>query len=276
MRVRLFALFLLCMALMSVPRQGQAQQTHSAPLQIGEIHTLHSHALQEDRILNIYLPPEYSKTKAYPVMYVLDGSMNEDFLHTIGLLQFFNMTFQMPECIVVGIANVDRRRDFTFHANQPDLKKAYPTTGHSDRFIRFIEEELEPFIDKQYKTTATRHLIGQSLGGLLATEILLKRPQLFSHYLITSPSLWWDDESLLKAAPGLLKPAQLAGRYVYICVGGNEEPAMIKDAADFVALLQAVKAPGYCVDYAPLPKEDHATILHQSLYQAFLLLLAHK
>lgn len=98
-----------------------AQETK--PLTIGEIKTLKSVVLKEDRTLNIYLPSTYDSSKSYPVIYVLDGSMNEDFLHITGLVQFFNMTFGMPDFIVVGIANVDRKRDFTFHTDLKDLKK---------------------------------------------------------------------------------------------------------------------------------------------------------
>ena len=51
-----------------------AQETK--PLTIGEIKTLKSVVLKEDRTLNIYLPSTYDSSKSYPVIYVLDGSMN--------------------------------------------------------------------------------------------------------------------------------------------------------------------------------------------------------
>src|SRR5690606_8834222 len=99
---------------------------------------------KEDRLLNIYLPNGYDKEKVYPVIYLLDGSADEDFLHIVGLVQFFNLQLKMPDCIVVGIANVDRKRDFTFKTDLEDLKTAYPTTGGSASFIGFIEKELQP------------------------------------------------------------------------------------------------------------------------------------
>ena len=79
----------------------------------------------------------------------------------------------MKKSIVVGIANVDRRRDFTFPTTIEADKKSYPTTGHSDKFIAFIKYELQPNIEKKYKVNTDKTIIGQSLGGLLATEILL-------------------------------------------------------------------------------------------------------
>ena len=81
-----------------------------------------------------------------------------------------------------------------------DLKE-FPTTGHSQNFMEFIKKELQPFVASKYQTSGQKTIIGQSLGGLLATEILLKQPDLFDNYIIVSPSLWWDDESLLKLTP---------------------------------------------------------------------------
>lgn len=252
----------------------QAQETK--PLNIGEIKTLRSAILKEDRTLNINLPLQYDSSKAYPVIYVLDGSMNEDFLHITGLVQFFNMTFSMPDCIVVGIANVDRKRDFTFHTDLKDLQKDYPTTGHSEKFIRFIESELQPYIKSQYKTNNTRYLIGQSLGGLLATEILLKKPGMFSHYLIVSPSLWWDDESLLKAAPALLGKQQFPETFVYVSVGKGEDSIMQREANQFYAALQKSNKPTLKTAFKLMTDDNHATILHRSLYEGFLVLFPYK
>jgi predicted alpha/beta superfamily hydrolase len=252
----------------------QAQETK--PLRIGDIRTLHSAALGEDRTLNIYLPAAYDTTKTYPVIYVLDGSMNEDFLHITGLVQFFNMTFSMPDCIVVGIANVDRRRDFTFPTTVSDLKKKYPTTGHSEAFIRFMETELLPFISKQYKTNSTRYLIGQSLGGLLATEVLLKKSALFSHYLIVSPSLWWDDESMLKAAPALLAKQDLSHTFVYMSVGKGEDSIMQQDATQLYTLLQKMNKQAPVTAWKLMTDDNHATILHRSLYEGLLVLFPYK
>jgi predicted alpha/beta superfamily hydrolase len=164
--------------------------------------------------------------------------MNEDFIHVTGLVQFFNQMYSMPETIVVGIANIDRKRDFTFHTDLKDLQKDYPTTGHSDKFINFLEKELKPYIQSQFKTT-DNYLFGQSLGGLLATEILLKKSEMFNNYFIISPSLWWDDESLLKKqAPQLLAKIPDTKKFIYVSVGKGEHPVMVKDAEDLYDVLK--------------------------------------
>ena len=134
-------------------------------------------------------------------------------------------------------------------------------------FIEFIEKELQPFIKASYKIKDTSYLIGQSFGGLLATEILLKKPYLFTNYIIVSPSLWWDDESLLKAAPALLTGQTDSKKWVYISVG-VEGKEMEESAAGLVKALQNSGKKNMKVDFVPLPKENHATILHNSVYEA--------
>jgi len=252
-----------------------AQTKNTKPFSIGELTEIKSAILGENRILNIYLPDGYNDRETYPVIYLLDGSANEDFIHIVGLVQFFNMAFKMPNTIIVGIANVDRKRDFTFPTNLKDLKRDYPTTGGSAKFIDFIEQELQPFIQSSYKTNNTKIIIGQSLGGLLATEILLKKPHLFTNYIITSPSLWWDNESLLKQAPALLANQRDTIRQVFISVG-TEGKIMEGDAAAIASILQKSGKKNLKLDFLPLPKENHATILHQSVYEAFKILYPYK
>lgn len=253
-----------------------SQTLSTKPLVIGEIKTITSQVLNEDRILNIYLPPTYDTAKAYPVIYLLDGTMNEDFLHIVGLVQFFNLQFQMPDFIIVGIANVDRKRDFTFHTDLEDLQRDFPTTGHSDVFIKFIEEELQPFITNNYKTDGTKYIIGQSLGGLLASEILLKHPDLFTHYLIVSPSLWWDNESMLKNANTLLANQSENKLYVYIAVGKEEGNIMIREASGLNKALKKSGNKNLTLTYNLMADENHATILHNAIYYAFLNLYPYK
>ncbi len=253
-----------------------AQKPVVEDLKIGQKVTLESNILKEKRILNIYLPQNYDKTRSYPVMYILDGSMNEDFLHLVGLHQFFNLQFKMPDFIIVGIENVDRKRDFTFHTDLKDLQQDYPTTGHSDKFIQFVEEELQPYIDKNYKTDKTKYLIGQSLGGLVATEILLNKPQLFTHYFIISPSLWWDDESLYNEASKLISQQKDEERFVYISVGKQEHPMMVKEADGLYQILKNSGKKNLKLEYKLMTDDDHATILHKSVYEGFLKLFPPK
>jgi predicted alpha/beta superfamily hydrolase len=238
-------------------------------LSIGKTIEFESSFLNETRKLNIYLPSDFDSTKKYSVIYLLDGSIDEDFIHVVGLLQFFNMTFQMPPSIVVGIANVDRKRDFTFATKDTSLQREFPTAGKSDKFISFIEYELQPFIANEFLVGPEKMLIGQSLGGLLACEILLKRPHLFTTYFITSPSLWWDNESLLKNSDEYLSIEFSHTPDVYLSVGQDEHKVMIRDAKALYKKIKNNSSFGE-VHFNLMPHEDHASILHNSLYQSFL------
>ncbi len=243
------------------------------PFVLGQIDYLHSNILSEDRVLNIYLPDEYHKntTASFPVIYLLDGAAEEDFIHMTGLVRFLATIGTMPPSIVVGIANTDRKRDMTFPTRNAEDKKTWPTTGGSANFISFIATELQPYIETHYRTSAAKTLVGQSLGGLLATEILLKKPYLFNQYVIVSPSLWWDDESLLAQAAGLLKQQPDYTIGVYISVG-TEGTQMETDAAQLEKILRMQGKSRLRTIFYPMPEENHATILHRSAYKAFELL----
>ena len=227
----LFRFFLVLSAVVII-QYNRLEAQDARPLSIGETLEINSDILGEKRTLNIYLPPGYDNSQdvSYPVIYLLDGSLNEDFLHIVGLVQFFEMQMGFPKTIVVGIGNVDRKRDFTFHTDIASLTKTYPTTGKSALFIDFIEKELKPFIRNKYKTGKQEILLGQSLGGLVATEIFFKKPGLFNNYIIVSPSLWWDNESLLKAGKTYLD-THLDSEIKVTVIVGKERKQMDKDKA---------------------------------------------
>jgi predicted alpha/beta superfamily hydrolase len=259
-----------------------SQTDNGKPLVLGIIDEIQSIQLGEKRILNIYLPEGYNKndTVTYPVAYLLDGSLDEDFIHVVGLFQFnsFSWINRVPKSIVVGIATVDRRRDFTFPTTIDADKKNYPTTGHSDKFIAFIEKELQPFIETKYKTNTSKTIIGESLGGLLATEILLKKPSLFNKYIIVSPSLWWDNGSLLKQSFDMLQDSLLPKTDIYVGVGKEgltptSIPRVMEvDANLLVEKIKATKNKSLNVYFDYLPQENHATIMHQAVFNALRML----
>lgn len=243
-----------------------AQTNHEEKVfPLGIIRQLQSAVLSEERTLNIFLPEGYRKDSSYPVIYLLDGSADEDFIHVAGLVQFsaFPWVNVLPNSIVVGIANVDRRRDFTFPTTIEKDKKDFPTTGGSEKFIRFIEKELQPYINQSFKTNGNHMLIGQSLGGLLATEILFKKPNLFTQYVIVSPSLWWDKESLLKTA--LTDFEKRTSVYI---AAGNEGKIMEEDTRALNGLLMT-KADHLSLKYDFIGNKMHGNILHQAVANAF-------
>jgi predicted alpha/beta superfamily hydrolase len=98
-------LFLFC------PLSANRNELNISPITIGETREIKSDILKENRILNI-LPASYSteSTKKYPVIYLLDGSIDEDFIHIAGSAIWIFSWIHDPESIIVGIANTDRKR----------------------------------------------------------------------------------------------------------------------------------------------------------------------
>jgi len=257
-------------------------QQKTIPFVLGQVAELHSAILKEKRILNIYLPEGYNEKDSirYPVIYLLDGSADEDFIHIVGLVQFnsFEWINRVAKSIVVGISTVDRRRDYTFPTSIEEDKKKYPTTGKAADFISFIGSELQPFIEKKFKTSATKTIIGQSLGGLLATDILFNQPELFTNYFIVSPSLWWNNGSLLDVATNKLQQLKQTTT-VYIGVGKEgltptKTPRVMEVDANLLAeKITAIGNKNISVVFDYLPEENHATILHQAVSNAFRMMM---
>ncbi|MFW0736911.1 alpha/beta hydrolase [Flavobacterium sp. T12S277] len=262
---------------------GQTNKTKTAetkkPFVLGVIDEIQSKELGEKRILNIYLPEGYKaeETTKYPVIYLLDGSADEDFIHIAGLVQFnsFEWINQVPKSIVVGIATVDRRRDFTFPTTIEKDQKRFPSSGHSDKFIAFIEKELQPFIEKNYKANDSKTIMGQSLGGLLAAEILLKKPTLFNKYVIVSPSIWWNNASILNQDSALFQENFNQQTQIYLAVGKEGltpteiSRVMEVDANLLAEKIKASKSKNIKVYFDYLPLENHATILHPAASNSF-------
>ncbi|RVU89593.1 alpha/beta hydrolase [Flavobacterium columnare] len=266
-------------ALMALAQQNNLTKTTKS-FNLGIVDEITSTILNEKRTLNIYLPQGYNDQEHYPVIYVLDGSAEEDFIHITGLVQYFTFPWieRIPKSIVVGIANKDRKRDFTSTPNQQIIRDRYPTSGGSDKFIAFIENELQPYLNKNYKISNEKTIIGQSLGGLLATEILFKKPHLFDKYIIISPSLWWNDGALLKLNPDILNESFQQNKSIYIGVGKEglspifDNHVMEVDANLLFDKIKYGKSKTVKVVFDYLPEEDHATVTHPAVFNAFKLL----
>lgn len=267
MKQRILSLILILITNLSFGQES-LQRISETAFSIGKTINTRSTVLNEFRTLNIYLPSSYSadSSKTYPVIYLLDGSREEDFIHISGIVQFgsFPWINMIPESIVVGIANVDRKRDFTYPSQNVLDQNEFPTAGQSANFISFLEYELQPFIDSTYRTMDIKSIIGQSLGGLLATEILLEKPELFDNYIIVSPSLWWDDEKLLDRQP---QPYD-AKKSIFIA-GGQEGEVMERTAKELFDKLKKNKKQNTNLFYKFLQDKTHGDALHFAVYHAF-------
>jgi len=160
---------------------------------------IQSNILNEERSCLINLPDSYTDSseigKKYPIIILLDGYTH--FKTASGIVHFMssdrNRNHFMPESIIIAIENVDRERDFTV----TKIKTKRPNTmGGGKNFLNFIEKELIPYVDKNYRTESFRTLIGHSLGGLLTLNSYMDKNSIFDAYLSIDPSIWWDEETM--------------------------------------------------------------------------------
>lgn len=244
-----------------------ASEDKSAPLVIGETFTIVSDVLSETRRINVYLPQGYADagTVRFPVLYMPDGGMAEDFLHVAGLLQVSLGNGTMRPFVLVGIENTERRRDLTGPTKNEGDRKIAPRVGGSAAFRQFLAKELMPAIDARYRTTPESAIVGESLAGLFVVETFLLAPELFDTYIAIDPSLWWNDEELVKSAAARLSAEDRPATSLYLASSGEE------GIATLVARLAAVakRAPSVQSHHAPMPEEKHATIYHPAALKAF-------
>jgi predicted alpha/beta superfamily hydrolase len=227
---------------------------------LGQTYTLDSKILGEKRVINVYVPPEYSMSKRYPVLYMPDGGMNEDFPHIVGAVDVSIKNAIIRPVIVVGIQNTERRRDLTPPTAIPEELESAPLAGGSGKFRQFLRDEVKPFIAAHYAITDESGLIGESLAGLFVIETLLVDPTLFDNYISADPSVWWNEETLVNGAVVDVArwPAGIGPKHLYVATA-NYEPTQ-HAVATLLTAFQLAGPDNLSVTYEPMPTEQHSTI----------------
>src|SRR5689334_16130882 len=230
--------------------------------------TLQSKALNEARAVNVYLPPQYRASSArLPVLYMPDGGLDEDFPHVIKTVDSLIARGAIRPVIVVGIPNTQRRRDLTGPTTVASDSAIAPRVGGSAAFRRFIRDELIPEIDRRYRTTNERGIIGESLAGLFIVETFLLEPTLFTHYIALDPSVWWNNGALIDSAPRHIATLNASPRSLYLAT--SLEPSTAVGISRLDSLLKARAPKGLRWTYVPRTDLRHDNIF-QTLKHAAL------
>ncbi|MDP6653247.1 MAG: alpha/beta hydrolase-fold protein [Gammaproteobacteria bacterium] len=235
MKLKPYLLLLACLGLL-LGCQPEAVEELAAEsgseINIGHIEQFDSAILGEERDLWIYIPSSAddpaNTDKYYPVLYLLDGSAH--FHSVTGIVQKLGASRDgnsiTPEMVVVAIPNTDRTRDLTpTHVDEPEDN----TSGGGEDFLDFIEFELIPYIEGRYPVNDYRSFIGHSLGGLMVIESLVTRPHVFENYLAIDPSLWWDDQAILRKAEAALVERDFSGKALFVAVANTMREGMSID-----------------------------------------------
>ena len=261
--------------LVAAARPQPAETPEATPIVIGTSWALPSAIYGGTREINVWLPPGYDEGEArYPVLYLLDGGVVwQDFHHISGLAQLGTVNGTTRDVIVVGVASVDRRNELALPTDNPELIARYPTQGESERFRRFIAEEVLPFVEGRFRTSGETALMGESLAGLFVVETFLKEPQMFDGWVAVSPSLWWDGGRLAAQAGAHLRDHSNDPRTLILTLG-DEGPEMQAPMDVLTANLREHAMPALDWSFTPRPDESHATIYHGAALDAFRRLFA--
>jgi len=246
-------------ALLAAPLGAQAAPP-ADPVPAHDTFTVASKALGEARRVNVHVPASYraSATTRFPVLYMPDGGLDEDFSHVVNTVDSLIARKAIRPVIVVGIPNTERRRDLTGPTRFKSDSAIAAHVGGSAAFRRFIRDELFPMVKARYRTTDERSIVGESLAGLFIVETFLEEPTLFAHYIALDPSLWWNGGAVVYSAPARLTKHPVGTRSIYLA--SSNVPEIAGPTARVAGLLRGSAPKGLTWEYSPRPDLTHATI----------------
>ncbi|MBO9592967.1 MAG: tetratricopeptide repeat protein [Niabella sp.] len=233
-----------------------------------------SKILNEQRSLWIYTPVNYASSgEKYPVLYLLDPDQN--FAYVTELERFLSDRYRIPQLIIVGIVNNDRKKDFTpIHSLIFDGKtdSSLATTGGGKNFLDFIKKELIPYVDRNYRTQPYRILSGHSLGGLFAIYCKEAAPEVFQSEIVISPAIYGGNMEILDRFSGFLEEHPELGGYLSLSLGN--EPGGKLAADSLAAQLRQFAPKSLKWQYNTYMNEDHFSVGYKSMYEGLRFIFA--
>lgn len=232
----------------------------------------------DDYKISISLPESYNTSDAtYPVLYVTDA--NTSFTTAAQVTSRLQQQKKLPPMIIVGIgyrtdsmAKLLRLRDMT-----PDYDPTLPRShaGKSAAFLRFIKEQLMPYIRKSYRASADASYAGTAIGGVFGLYVLFHDPQTFHRYLIISPSIWYDSAVIFKYEHAYAQTHHDLPVRICLLAGGLEEKQadfthMETNLKKLAAELTNRHYPSLRIKTQMLQKETHFSVLPAALSQGLV------
>ena len=243
-----------------------------------------------DQTFEVYVQVPWSLadgSEHFPVLYLTDSYGGMAFADTTSIMQLGG---DVPRFITVGIGyEMDspvhamelRQRDLTpveakGPAGLPPLsaifKDAPPlnldkSSGGAANFLRFIREELQPFINANYPTDPKdQSYWGDSLGGLFGLYVLFNQPQTFNRYIIGSPSIWWANRAIVADAKAYIESNKRLDAAVYMAVGELEETepdsfSMVTNMFRLASMLEDADLKGLQLKTHMFPNETHTSVI---------------
>ena len=236
----------------------------------------------------VALPPSYDESpdRRYPVLYVTDADYAFPLARQIG--RRLNVEGpKLEEFILVGLSYsvgddgmTSRRRDYTPTPNGPSSAPKDAVHGGAAPYIAYLREQALPFVAGRYRTDESRRLLlGHSYGALLGSQILFTDPDMFSGYIVGSPSFWYDRNVMSRFEKDYGAGHNDLKASVYMYVGEREAPAfgndadMVADAKNMQAALRAHNYPSLRLKLDVLNDEDHLSVAPRGLTHGLKYLL---
>lgn len=241
---------------------------------------LRINTLGRERTIRLYLPPSYQHgDKRYPVLYMHDGqNLFDAATGYAGEWQVDETLDKLAaagtlELIVVGI---DNGGEFRNQELSPFAHSDIPTS-EGDAYLKFIVDELKPFIDSHYRTLPDREhtgLMGSSLGGLITHYAGQHYPQVFGRLGVLSPSYWVaGDNSTEQFQTRLLTSGVTAQSRWFVSMGSKEGGAMVPDFQKVTAQLAKNRPADSQLAIRLVEGADHNEAAWASLMEPALLFL---
>lgn len=224
---------------------------------VGKYAKFHSQIFNEEITILVHLPYAYDRTdRVYPVLYSLDGDDVLRFSKSAATLDELNSKGKIPKMILVTVANSGRI---------PIRLDSDPDSLRAKEYLRFVVEELTPFINENYRTADYRILFGQSNAGLFTVYSFLETPDSFDAYVASSPMLGWCSDFILKKAENFFEKSRSLDKFLFMIYGESDYERVTSHVPNFADLLRAKAPTEFRWEVTVLEEEGH--VPYTSLYE---------
>jgi uncharacterized protein len=265
--LRLVVLFLV----LACTSSAAAQNASSLPWVQDTIATT---KLGAPRAVYVATPDDYqaSAARRYPVLLILDANDRAQFRLAVANVAFLADRGAIPPMIVVGVPNgSDRTHDLTPMATGSTATR-FGTAGGASTFADFLVDDVLPMVRSRYRALPATILAGHSFGGLLALEVAAKRPGAFAGIIAISPSLWWNDSSLVVDYADAIAKSSATQRL--FATSGGLEPDIDRTTKRFAARMDSLKPTKVAFGYHFYPDDDHGMTPAPSLVDGLRFIFA--
>ncbi len=239
MRLRLNLALALLTMLKSVPSLAQGQASTPAYLADVTSSVVKASSTGRSYQVSVALPDGYGKQHApYPVLYAADA--NPEFGTVVETARIFA---EIPGLVIVGIGYPNSGQGFAWVPRALDLTTTPDPTapgknGGAAEFLRFIRNDLVPYIEATYNVNQDRAWFGHSFGGLFGIYALFNNDALFRRFIIGSPSLWQGSQTIKAAEQSFAATGKPLSAKVFFSVGLLEPGGMVGDLRAFIGTLE--------------------------------------